>query len=669
MSQGKDTRTIYDMLRHLSGQTLPGVSTNQSLPCNLTERVQQLLHWNTVLLAFLRRQGACLSHIRPEYLLDSQEFSHWSSLQAQSQCDQRGLDYSSKVFESLSKRAWMDVLLQTYKVLVLPRVTEGPLSLGLQSCDSGSMEQQVPRIDPMPLTSNVYSTWERRLLTWLNLHYHSMRTTVWSPLTSTGDVPSARWVVNFDLDLADGLVLAAVLAAYCPFLIPSHLQRMYTSISRLEQNLHNSIILSQAFTLLCLDIDIQPTELSDSNPVLMLMLCVYLYEKLPQYLPRRTITLSGSLHHTFTKQVRLKSPSSRTMFYHASIVGKEAHHFSLPQGASITIPPKGRCVEVTVQYSCSFLRPMEAVLLLTSRSASSASPSGATLAFSLKTQVTHITPSGIVKCKSPCYQLKELQLKVKNPFSKDATFRVVLVESKANILQVEKSQGASFNSSPLGPTPAQTTTPDRLNGGTECGEWEDSDLHCDPADECGVNEFFSPVRSVSLAAGQTETIELHYLPFHLGKRHCSVLLVSQQVGEQVYLVEGTADLPLSSPLTTKPSPNVVHVSSATSDGADPRPAVNLRCGVGSTLDEVVCVPLVNGLWERALATVGQQRMSPVEKKRRSLTHTLDSSTVRAGVAAAALTTSQVDSRHTHSGQQHRPGRGGGRCTHHLTGRQ
>uniref|UniRef100_A0A674DQB2 Cilia- and flagella-associated protein 47 domain-containing protein n=1 Tax=Salmo trutta TaxID=8032 RepID=A0A674DQB2_SALTR len=216
MSHGKNTRTIYDMLRHLSGQTLPGVSTNQSLPCNLTERVQQLLHRNTVLLAFLRRQGACLSHIRPEYLLDSQEFSHWSSLQVQSQCDQRGLDYSSKVFESLSKRAWMDVLLQTYKVLVLPRVTEGPLSLGLQSCDSGSMEQQVPRINPKPLASNVYSTWERRLLTWLNLHYHSMRTTVWR------DVPSARWVVNFDLDLADGLVLAAVLAAYCPFL--SHVE-------------------------------------------------------------------------------------------------------------------------------------------------------------------------------------------------------------------------------------------------------------------------------------------------------------------------------------------------------------------------------------------------------------------------------------------------------------
>uniref|UniRef100_A0A4W5K5L7 Uncharacterized protein n=1 Tax=Hucho hucho TaxID=62062 RepID=A0A4W5K5L7_9TELE len=232
--------------------------------------------------------------------------------------------------------------------------------------------------------------------------------------------------------------------------------------------------------------------------------------------------------------------------------------------------------------------------------------------------------------------------------------RVVLVESKANLLQVEKSQDSQENliqqfSSRTNHSSDNTTSlsTDGLNGGADCGEWEDSDLHCDPADECGVTEFFSPVRSVSLAAGQTETIELHYLPFHLGKRHCSVLLVSQQVGEQVYLVEGTAELPLPSPLTTKPSPNVVHVSSATSDGADPRPAVNLRCGVGSTLDEVVCVPLVNGLWERALATVGQQRMSPVEKNRRNLTHTLDSSTVRAGVAAPALTASQVDSRHTH----------------------
>lgn len=35
----------------------------------------------------------------------------------------------------------------------------------------------------------------------------------------TGGVPSARWIVNFDLDFIDGLVLAALLAAYCPYLV------------------------------------------------------------------------------------------------------------------------------------------------------------------------------------------------------------------------------------------------------------------------------------------------------------------------------------------------------------------------------------------------------------------------------------------------------------------
>jgi hypothetical protein len=38
-------------------------------------------------------------------------------------------------------------------------------------------------------------------------------------ISFAGSLPSARWIVNFDLDFMDGLVLAAVLAAHCPFLV------------------------------------------------------------------------------------------------------------------------------------------------------------------------------------------------------------------------------------------------------------------------------------------------------------------------------------------------------------------------------------------------------------------------------------------------------------------
>ena len=34
-----------------------------------------------------------------------------------------------------------------------------------------------------------------------------------------GGVPPSRWVVNFDFDLLDGLVLASALGAHAPFLV------------------------------------------------------------------------------------------------------------------------------------------------------------------------------------------------------------------------------------------------------------------------------------------------------------------------------------------------------------------------------------------------------------------------------------------------------------------
>jgi len=38
-------------------------------------------------------------------------------------------------------------------------------------------------------------------------------------MSAVGGVPPSRWIVNFDFNLLDGLVLAALLAAYAPFLV------------------------------------------------------------------------------------------------------------------------------------------------------------------------------------------------------------------------------------------------------------------------------------------------------------------------------------------------------------------------------------------------------------------------------------------------------------------
>ncbi|NXT02483.1 CFA47 protein, partial [Jacana jacana] len=100
--------------------------------------------------------------------------------------------------------------------------------------------------------------------------------------------------------------------------------------------------------------------------------------------------------------VRLKNPSVKTLVYNATLVGRDADDFSLPKGNTVTIAPKKQ-TSINVEFTSRFLRPAEAVLLLISKNVGGIV--GATLTFSLKSEVNHIEPTDILKCKSPCYEL------------------------------------------------------------------------------------------------------------------------------------------------------------------------------------------------------------------------------------------------------------------------
>ncbi|KFQ20673.1 Calponin homology domain-containing protein 2, partial [Merops nubicus] len=258
---GKDTKTLYDMLFHLSGQLLPGITSSQSLPLDPVERMLQLHSQHSALLTFLKSQGASLPHVLPEFLLEPDDYKKWIKEQTVLKVDVENSDiFSDKhlfiledsMFETVSKRAWTDVLLQIYKVFVLQHLS--PCSI----TDLFSLEraQNMPRIKSEPLSSNIYSPYERTILTWLNENYEKNRKTVWKDCQK-GEVPPMRWIVNFDRDLLDGLVLAAQVAAYCPYLISTHFVRMYTTPSTPEEFLHNCLILVNAMHAVSLAIDIK----------------------------------------------------------------------------------------------------------------------------------------------------------------------------------------------------------------------------------------------------------------------------------------------------------------------------------------------------------------------------------------------------------------------------
>ncbi|NXX87017.1 CFA47 protein, partial [Urocolius indicus] len=115
-----------------------------------------------------------------------------------------------------------------------------------------------------------------------------------------------------------------------------------------------------------------------------------------------TIEFTGALHATVVEQVHLKNPSRKTLKYKAILVGRDGDDFSLPKGNIVTIAPMGQTC-INVEFISRFLRPAEAMLLLISKTVGGIG--GATLTFSLKSEVKHIESANILKCKSPCYEL------------------------------------------------------------------------------------------------------------------------------------------------------------------------------------------------------------------------------------------------------------------------
>ncbi|KAM9388279.1 cilia- and flagella-associated protein 47 [Phaethornis superciliosus] len=643
---GKDNKTIYEMLSHLSGQLLPGITSKQSLPLDSSERMRQLHLECSALLAFLKSKGAYLPHVMPEFLLEPDAYKQWINEQtilkgqapelkkgdlkhSDTFSDKNLFILEDSVFETISKHAWTDVLLQIYKVFVLSHIS----SRNITDFSLESM-QNIPRFKSEPLSSNIYSQHERTILTWLNKNYEKNRKTVWKNCQK-GEVPSMRWIVNFDQDLLDGLVLAAQLAAYCPYLIATHFVRMYTDPRTPAQLLHNCLILVNAMRAVSLAIDIKATDICDPNPVMMLILCVYLYECLPHYLAVKTIEFTGALHATVVKQVRLKNPSSKTLKYKAILVGRDADDFSLPKGKTVTIAPKGQKI-INVEFTSRFLRPAEAVLLLISKSVGGIN--GATVSFSLKSEVKHIEPADILKCKSPCYELKKVTINVTNPFRSDGIFRVILLESTTYLIQPEQlcqarqvKQEQTFSS--------ENNMLDLKNGALHEHPNEENNLNC--SDQFSLlHEFYSPVENLFLRGKRSAGLDIHFLPFNLEKRYCTVILVNELIGEFVYLIEGTGDIPLPSGLLPMDSPNVLYVSSILEGSRAAEPVLYLKCVLGQILEENLRIPLINESRERALAIAAQQQMSAIEYKRRKTTGTLKSSSVR--VATALLGLSRVE---------------------------
>lgn len=644
----RETRSLFDLVGHLCGRPVPGIPLASTLPSCPVDRVRQI-HWMyCTLLTFLRGQGAMMSHVKPEDLLDAEDFRLWKKIQSKFQGSEVEEQVSSEdsfiemkketLFEAVSAHAWTHILSQLVKVLILSRITPHQY----KKIQIPNKSAPLPEVNPDPLTSNVYGVGERILLAWINHHYNLQRNGSW-PGAIGGSNPPCRWIVNFDVDFMDGLVLASLVGAHVPFVISTHLYSMYTRPFKAEQCLHNVVKVVDALRNIGVDYDLQPTDLTEPNPITILLLCIHLYQRLPHYLPRATVSFEGPLHDTVTRHVRLQNPSTKPLVYQVLLAGKDSGDFRLPMGETIQVPSKGH-LQMPVEFKSRFLRPCSATLVLVGKR--EGTPCGNTLVFTLDTCITNIVPVATIKSESCCYELQKVNFDVTNPFPLTGEFRIVLVEARSSFPAASPAKAkVSKSNKNLKKVESRTdhgqTTKSPRKEFPPKVEQHKTESVTGPPDPM-LSAFWSPAKTINMKANSTGVVEIHFLPFDVGHRQCSVLFINDKIGEFLYCIEANATLPLPSPMPVTDSPHSVRISSAAAArsgrgayGGDER-VVYWKCEHDESFTEDLCIPIVNEARENALAIAAQQRMSERELQRRKLTGTLTSCSVTASVAALGL---------------------------------
>ncbi|GAB1597909.1 hypothetical protein Ahia01_000067700 [Argonauta hians] len=569
----KESKTIYHMLKYLTGKVMPGVLLNPTLPSNPVDRVKQIHHQHKLLLILLRCQGGYIDSIKPEYLMTYQDFILWKEISRVYPISPGFIDEDEglkdrEIFEMVAKKAWLDVLLQIIKCFVIAKIS----TKSFKTIFIGDKELKMPTISKDSLVSNIYSEGERILLAWMNRCYEQNRHLLWRE-NSKKPKPVARWILNFDVDLKDGLVLACLFGTYLPFMVSSHISRVYTNPVYKEQYFHNAV---------------------------------------------KIVSVMRCLGIEYNIQIKLSNPSVKQLNYSVTIFGEGASKISISKGKTISIPAK-QTIHLPINYNNTYVASRTATIVLTGRRLGS--ELGTHLVFSVVTYTTQEIPQNIISIDSHCYEYQSINIEVVNPFNVGGEFCISVVEENFESTSIIKSIGLLKTVCGLRDSqeyiPADKTSVKSLKS-----------FHCQTPsvylEESGKKiitiiflPFFMGTSRCYITLSNYNIGDFIYEIKALAKTP----LPSSLDNFDPYREE-------SKPYFGRKKKQM--------KGDENKTQLYWKCEMEELLERSIWIPLVNLAKEKALIKLARMKMSQLEFQRRKLTNTLECSS-RAAKAYAEMT--------------------------------
>ncbi|RHZ21992.1 hypothetical protein DYB26_003352 [Aphanomyces astaci] len=507
-------RPVYEMLEIVCGKSVPG--RVKQLSANKREQGTQMVGQYVELLRFLKSYGALLNDVRPEQLLDNEQYVRWSEDDDKNQVHRRL--FFEKEWHRVSCLAWTKVILQIVKCFVLFRIsTKSYVALpGIIMAAAAATKTNMDDTSMVSsdvyfvlACSNVYSESEMVLIQWL-LHHSKRMATVAEP----------RLIVDLEHDLKDGVVLCYVLMSHVPTLAieGGPLYGFNRKPTSSEHFLENATCLRNALSCLGMDYGIPADQLCNLSLPSTVLLLLHLYQNVPQFIPKTTIEFKGVLGQTVQKSIELKNPSKKTIVYDVFLEG-QVKEFSI-YSHTLTLEPE-KSQSFLVDFKPKFTRTVQA--RLTFRSLRDGPNCAATMVFLLESNIYSRKPIRVFQVDAAMYERKVEDIVIDNQFPVNAVYKLTVLQQPASSpasLSHESSQVLQHKKHP-----------------------KDTDEN---ACMDGQLPFFLPDvvgDVVSIRKDDSTTVKIEFLPLAPGVYKCQLLFLDESVGEFMYEVHCTAHLP------------------------------------------------------------------------------------------------------------------------------
>ena len=513
-------QALYEVIEECSGKEVK--DRPKKLSTKRIERVGQLIGQYQALITFLTAKGAYLHNVRPELLLSFEEY------------ELAGNKLDEDQFGSLSLSSWSSMVYQTIKIFVLNRITRKHI-LALPGIKQDPEAKQVFLDRRKCPSSNIYSYSEQLLLQWMNYHHKKGTSIVLasgiggvSHMSDSQDNKAThKPITNFGADLADGTVLCTVLVSHLSSLIlpGKPLCDMTLAPQSDAQGIDNLNRVKHALKMLGLTLTIDVDYIATGGAQCArnnLLLCLYLFDHLPQYIPKAEISFSCVLGEQSAKAIELKNPFKFELVYTVSIEGSSDFNVG---GAELVIEPQG-VKRLEVLFQSRFSHPVEALLSL--KPQISAHKNASTLVFQLRSDVHSRKSTKTIRCETTTYAKQLIDVEVSNPFAADSVFGIELIQQ-----QTKKGEALEMKT-------RKVRRQQRLKSKKDKREPEKA---ADPAIQW-PNSFHISINELKLESNGSKVMQLEFMPIVPGEYRCQIVFLDPNHGEFVYEIIGLSKLPL-----------------------------------------------------------------------------------------------------------------------------